>query len=68
MEENHRARRLGKTLMFFESDEHRNIYCRFYDQCLWAAAVENWRSFSCKWCDLKKEEEGWRGKRVERIH
>jgi len=26
--------------------------CPFYDECLWKAAKENWRSFTCTQCQL----------------
>lgn len=34
-------------------DEHRNLYCRHYDECLNHSVRERWESFTCSQCPLK---------------
>lgn len=36
-------------------DEHRRIWCVYYDQCLAVAEAYFWRSFSCRSCDVREE-------------
>ncbi|MBI3182360.1 MAG: hypothetical protein HYZ28_09475 [Myxococcales bacterium] len=31
---------------------HRNLYCRFYDQCLDFSVKESWASWTCHHCPL----------------
>jgi len=34
-------------------DEHRNLNCRHYDECLNHSIREKWESFSCTRCPLR---------------
>lgn len=34
-------------------DEHRNLFCRHYDECLRFSVQQKWESFTCKQCPLR---------------
>ena len=52
---NHKGRELKKTLRPNETEEHREVWCKCYEECLDYAIREGWISFSCKWCEEREE-------------
>jgi len=52
--------RLKAELLLEDLDKNAFFDCFYYDKCLYEAAIENWKGFSCSRCygfkKFKKEE------------
>lgn len=46
--------RMRRVLMVWEMGRHRFLDCVYYDDCLSKAALNGWKSFSCKECKAMK--------------